>query len=226
MKAIIVGSSGLTGGTLLEWLLQQEFYDEVITLSRKRSNHLPSSPKHTDVILDLWDEQALNEYMKGDHLFICTGTTQAKTPNKEEYFKIEHDLPLLLSKVAYNNNVKKVLVVSALGAHRESKFFYNRGKGLMEQDIEALGGDCYFVQPALIGGNRDEKRPFERTWKKVQAVIDPLLVGPLKKYRTIHPLEIAKSMVYLAHYGYDQRRVESPTLKLLAKQIDDVRDRT
>ncbi|WP_405370236.1 NAD-dependent epimerase/dehydratase family protein [Nonlabens sp. Asnod2-A12] len=214
---IIIGATGLTGTALVSQLLEDEKYDRIITLSRKQitNNH----PKHENHIADLFDPQTYQEQLKGDHLFICTGTTQSKTPDKEEYYRIEHDLPLQVAQVALKNGVSKVVAISALGASPDSKFIYNRGKGDMERDIEALGfQESYFVQPALIGGKRDEKRLFESAMKKIQKLIDPLLFGFLKKYRTIEPETIASSMIYVAINGYDKVRIESDELKTVVSR--------
>lgn len=216
-RAVIVGATGLTGTYVLNLLLEDEDYVEVVTLSRKRINN--KHPKHKNYLADLFDPETYAENLQGDHLFICTGTTQAKTPDKDEYYRIEHDLPLQVSRTALKNGLSKVIVISALGADPESRFSYNRGKGEMERDIEALGfNESYFVQPALIGGNREEKRTFEAAWKKFQKVLDPMLVGFLKKYRTIHPKTISQAMIYIAKNGYKTSRIESDELKQIAQK--------
>ena len=216
-RAVVVGATGLTGSFLLDLLLEDDDYVEVVTLSRKRI--INKHPKHTNYLADLFDPETYAENLLGDHLFICTGTTQAKTPDKEEYYRIEHDLPLQVSKTALDNGMSKVVAISALGADPDSRFSYNRGKGEMERDIEALGfNEAHFVQPALIGGDRDEKRTFEAAWKKFQKVIDPLMVGFLRKYRTIHPKTIAQAMIYVAKYGYEKSRIESDELKQIAQK--------
>ncbi|MGJ8683235.1 MAG: NAD-dependent epimerase/dehydratase family protein [Nonlabens sp.] len=214
-SAVVIGATGLTGSKLVELLFENEQYERVITLSRKRTklNHR----KHESHIVDLFDPTTYAEFLKADHLFICTGTTQAKTPEKEKYYRIEHDLPVQVAQVALENGVKKVIAISALGADPESRFMYNRGKGEMERDIEKLGfQEAYFVQPALIGGEREEQRKFESAWKKFQKLIDPLLIGYLKKYRTIEPETIAQSMIYIAVNGYEKFRIESDELKVIA----------
>lgn len=220
--AILIGATGLTGGFLLSELLDHKRYDRVITLSRKRIKK--QHHKHENHVVDLFDPSSYCDFVKGDHLFICTGTTQAKTPDKKTYYAIEHDLPVAVARHALQNGCGIVVAISALGASPSSRFFYNRGKGEMERDIEALGYEqCYFVQPALIGGVRDEHRPFERFWKKAQAILDPLLVGRFKKYRTIHPIDIAQSMVYVALYKYTTTRIPSDELKRLAARYKDMK---
>jgi len=216
LKAVVIGATGLTGSHLLTQLLEDRRYDEVVTLSRKRTNI--KHPKLLEFEVDLFDPVTYETHLIGDHLFICTGTTQAKTPDTQEYYRIEHDLPLTVSRVALKNNVSTVVAISALGADPNSRFNYNKGKGDMERDIEQLGFEhAYFVQPALIGGDRDEKRTFERLWVKVQSVIDPLLFGGLKKYRTIEPETIAKAMIEVAVNSYPKTRIESDELKNIAE---------
>ena len=210
--AVIIGATGLVGSSLLQQLITDSRYDEVITLSRKRipDNH----PKHDNFTADLFVPATYRDTLKGDHLFICTGTTKDKTPDPEEYYRIEHDLPLQVSKTALEKGIKTVVVVSALGADPDSRFSYNKGKGAMERDIEQLGFEhTYFVQPAIIGGERNEKRTFESMWKSFQKVIDPLLVGGLRKYRTIHPATISQAMIEVAVNGYPKKRIESDELK-------------
>jgi len=215
LTAVVTGATGLVGSTLLAQLLGDSRYDVVITLSRKR---IPDShPKHHNHLADLFDPTTYSGQLKGDHLFICTGTTKADTPDNEEYYRIEHDLPLTVSQTALKNGVKTVVAISALGADPESRFSYNRGKGAMERDIADLGfKHAYFVQPALIGGEREEKRTFENLFKSVQKLIDPLLMGRLKKYRTIHPYTIAQAMINIAVNDYPETRIESDKLKVLA----------
>ena len=130
-RAIVIGATGLTGSKLVELLYENEQYDRVITLSRKgtRLHHR----KHESHLVDLFDQRTYQQHLKGDHLFICTGTTQAKTPDATEYYKIEHDLPLHVSQAALKNGISKVIAISALGANPNSCFMYNRGKGEMER---------------------------------------------------------------------------------------------
>ncbi len=215
MKAVIIGASGLTGSHLLAQLLAMEQVSGVITLSRKRilNNH----PKHTGHEVDLLDPATYREYLQGSHLFICTGTTKAKTPDDAAYLRIEYELPVTVAQQALQNGFTSVIAISAMGANPHSRILYNRGKGMMERDIAVLGfKECYFAQPALIGGDRAESRPLERFFVKLQRLLDPLLVGSLEKYRLIEPETIAAAMIYVAIHGYSSSRLANDTLKVLA----------
>ena len=79
--ALIIGATGLTGTILRSQLLEDASYDKVVTLSRKQIQN--THPKHVNHLADLFDPITYMEYLKGDHLYICTVTTQAKTPDKK-----------------------------------------------------------------------------------------------------------------------------------------------
>ncbi|WP_411766251.1 NAD(P)H-binding protein [Winogradskyella sp. A3E31] len=196
--ALILGSTGLTGGWLLKLLLNDARYSE-IRLFNRNSIEI-SHPKITEYIVDLMDLESHKDTFEADEVFCCIGTTKTKTPDKELYTKIDYGIPVTASKLCKANKIKTFVVMSSLGANPKSSVFYNRTKGKMEddvlkQDIE----NTYIVQPSLIGGEREEKRIGESIGKILMKVIRPFLFGPLKKYRIIHPQTIAKAIISLAN---------------------------
>ncbi|EHQ27333.1 NAD-dependent epimerase/dehydratase family protein [Mucilaginibacter paludis] len=192
-KAVIVGASGLIGGELLNILLQNTDYQEVISISRKE---LPIN--HTKLVqlvisfdeLDKWSAS-----INGHVLFCCLGTTAKKTPDLIEYRKIDHDHPVKLAQLAHLNGIKQYHLVSALGANANSAGFYLKTKGETERDIEKIPFKTVQIyQPSLLTGNRQEKRLMERIAIAAMKVIDPLLIGGLSKYRSIPAITVARAM--------------------------------
>ncbi|WP_324719660.1 NAD(P)H-binding protein [Salinimicrobium sp. HB62] len=213
--AIILGATGLTGGELLNRLLKDVRYKKIKLFSRSAIGL--KNEKIEEHLIDLFELEKYAEDFQADEVHCCIGTTQAKTPDDETYHKIDYGIPVTAAKLAKENNIGRFLVISALGAHVNSKFFYNRTKGEMERDVLALGiPETYILQPSLIAGRREEKRPFEAAWKKVMSVGNHLLVGPLKKYRSIHAGVIADAMVYLANNKYSVIRIESDEIREIA----------
>ena len=53
----------------------------------------------------------------------------------------------------------------------------------------------YLYQPSLLTGNRATHRFAEQIAEKVMRVINPLLVGSLKKYRSIAAESVALAML-------------------------------
>lgn len=214
--AIILGATGLTGGELLRKLLEDERYDKIKLFSR--SSIGVKNDKIEEHLIDLFELEQHADSFKADEVYCCIGTTQAKTPDEDTYHKIDYGIPVTAAKLAKQNEIPRFLVISALGADIESRFFYNRTKGEMERDVLAQGiAEAYIFQPSLIAGNREEKRPFEAAWKNVMSVGNHLLVGPLKKFRSIHAGKIADAMVYVANNKYSGTRIKSGEIREIAE---------
>lgn len=217
--AIILGATGLTGGILLKKLLQDNGYSKVIVFTRRSVGF--QNAKLEEHIVDLFELEKYAELFKADEVFCCVGSTKAKTPNEEVYKKVDYGIPFSAAKLCKRNDIPKLLIISALGADPDSRFFYNRTKGEMERDVLSEKPEgTYIFQPSLIGGERDEKRLFEAAWKKFMKLGDHILLGPLKKYRSIHPEEIADGMIRVAKNGYSEARIESDEIKQIAEKAE------
>lgn len=196
--AIILGASGLTGGLLLEKLINDDRYDTIKLFSRSRIEGLPNKV-HQNIGNLLKLDQFKNEFT-ADEVYCCIGTTAKKTPDKKRYKDIDYGIPVAAAKLAKENGISTYLVVSAMGANKKSKVFYNRTKGEMEQDVVNQGiPNTSILRPSLIGGQRDEQRMLEKIGLVVFKAIQPLFFGPLKKYKIINAETIAQAMVNLAN---------------------------
>jgi uncharacterized protein YbjT (DUF2867 family) len=192
-KAIIVGASGLIGSNLLNVLLQQPGYGEVLIVVRKE---LPLQHKKlTQLVIDFGRPDAYAKSITGDAIFCCLGSTRKKTPDLTDYRRIDHDYPLQLAKIALKNKIGQYHLVSAIGANASSSNFYTKMKGETEDDIKKVGlPSLHIYQPSLIMGDRKERRLAERFFMGLMKIIDPLLIDGLKKYRSIPAATIAMAM--------------------------------
>jgi uncharacterized protein YbjT (DUF2867 family) len=192
-KAVIAGASGLIGSELLQLLLQSQQYDEVLALVR---NEMPVS--HKKLLQLVVDFDRLEEYkasITGHAVFCCLGSTRSKTPDLSIYRKIDHDYPVILAQIARQNNIPHYHLVSAIGASSKSSNFYTKLKGQTEDDIQQIDiQSLHIYQPSLLTGNRKEFRLAEKIATIAMKVIDPLLIGPLKKYRSIPAVTVAQAM--------------------------------
>ena len=192
-KAIIAGASGLIGGFLVEVLLQSHEYQDVVVLVRKE---LPlRHPKLKQVLVDFGALSQFEDEITGHALFSCLGSTRKKTPDLPVYRKIDHDYPLQLAQLAFKNGIPQYHFVSSMGANAASKNFYTKMKGETENDLKDVGLNCLHIyRPALLTGNRHEKRAGERFLFGLFKLIDPLLIGGLRKYRSIPAATVASAM--------------------------------
>lgn len=192
-KAVIAGASGLIGSHLLDMLLQSDYYTEVLALVRKE---LPiDNKKLVQLVVDF---DKLTEYqvsITGHAVFCCLGSTRKKTPDMAIYRKIDYEYPLRLAQIAQENNVKHYHLVSALGADSKASNFYTKMKGETEEAIKQVGIKCLHIyEPSVLTGDRKESRPTERFIIGLMKIINPLLIGGLKKYRSIPAETVARAM--------------------------------
>ena len=214
--AIILGATGLTGGILLDKLIDDPRYRKIKVFSR---NHVQKSDKIEEYLIDLFELEKVADLFTADEVYCCIGTTQKKTPDNDTYRMIDFGIPATAAKLSRKNKIGTFQVISAMGADEKSRFFYNRVKGEMEGAVlEQNISNTYILQPSLIGGNRQESRPFEFIWKKIMSVGDYLLVGSLKKYRSIHPETIVNAMIYLANNNYRSGRITSDEIREIAER--------
>ena len=196
-SAILFGASGLVGYSLLTQLLDHPGYDKVTIVVRK-----PLPIKHSKLIMIIGDYAALpglKDQIRADDVFIALGTTKKKTPDQNEYYRVDHDYPVLAASIAKENGARSVLLVSAIDANANSKIFYVRTKGEVEADIIALGFEhTYIFRPSMLVGDRKESRPAERLFIGLFAVINPLLRGSWKRYRSIKVKDLAAAMINAA----------------------------
>ncbi|MEE2773083.1 MAG: NAD(P)H-binding protein [Bacteroidota bacterium] len=213
--AIILGATGLTGGVLLDLLLKDERYEQIKLFTRSRTGL--KNPKIEEYLIDLFEMEQFKNLFQADEVYCCVGTTQKKTPDKDTYRQIDFGIPATAAKMAAENGIEAFLVISAMGANQNSRIFYNRTKGEMEGAVlDAKISKTHILRPALISGDREESRPAEFFGKKLMQALNPLLRGKLKKYRSIHPKEIAKSMIFLANHHFDKKILESDEIKDIA----------
>ncbi|UKJ07807.1 NAD(P)H-binding protein [Solitalea lacus] len=195
--AIIIGASGLIGSDLLNLLLNNDKFNQITVIVRK-----PIPIHHPKIIQLVIDFTKISDYaneLKGNCVFCCIGSTQKKAGTKEKYELIDRIYPREIGKIALQNGAKHFLLVSAMGANNNSRIFYNKLKGLTEQDINELGYEAVSIfRPSLLVGQREENRPGEKLGIWIMKWLNNVLIGKLAKYRSIKTKDVAKAMTTIA----------------------------
>jgi uncharacterized protein YbjT (DUF2867 family) len=197
MKALIAGATGLVGSHLLRILIDDPEYEQVWVLTRRSVN--TGHKKIREIISDF---QHLSDSLKevdAKHVFCCLGTTMKKAGSRQAFRKVDFEYQRELAQIMFSKNAEKFLLVSAIGASKNSIFFYNRVKGEVEDAIRHLGFPALFIfRPSLLLGDRKEERIGEDMAKKIYRYIDWTFLGPFKKYKGIPAETVAVSMHEMA----------------------------
>ena len=111
---------------------------------------------------------------------------------------MDHDIPLRLAEQCSRYQVGFHLM-SSIGADAGSSNFYLKTKGETEEDLKRADlPNLYIYRPSVLLGPRRESRPGEKIGKFLTLLLYPFLLGPLKKYRAIHVVKVAKAMIHNA----------------------------
>lgn len=196
-NALVVGGTGLIGGYLVEYLLKDAEYHEIVVLTRKE---FPQ--QHYKLDKRLVDFEKLESALQGvqAHDVYCTlGTTIRKAGSQEGFRKVDFEYPLRTAAAALKLGAKRFLVVSSIGADASSSNFYLRTKGELEGALRVEGfGGLLIFRPSILLGQRSEFRLGERIAHAAMQTTSPLMIGPLARYRAIHASSVASAMITAA----------------------------
>lgn len=217
---MLAGATGLVGAQALELLLQGSEWTVCVPARRdigKRHARLQLA------VGDLGDAATLaridRELPDLDAFACAIGTTLKKAGSAAAFAAIDRDLVLALAGLARRRGARHAAVVSSVGASPRSSNLYLRVKGEMEAGIEALGFErCDFLQPGLLLGQRDEHRSGERIAQWLAPVYNPLLRGPLRRYRAVDASAVARALVaLLGEAGTGTRRWDNAGIESLER---------
>ena len=206
--ALLFGSSGLIGGHLLNQLIQNNNYSKIKIFVRSELEI--NNPKVEIIKIDFNNLENHIEDIKGDDCFFCIGTTKQNSPDKNEYQRVELEIPKEIAQIAKSNLVNSFIFVSALYANPKSSGNYVRFKGMVEEELKRLNfPKLALMRPSFLMGDRKEKRVSEKIGIFVFKLLSPLLLGPLKKMRPIHSETVAKAMIRAANENLEKNIFES-----------------
>ena len=194
--AFVVGATGFVGQYLVQELLSDEAYEQVITFTRRKMTL--SHPKLTQQIAS-FEELSAAHFTGVDDVFCCLGTTIQKAGSKEAFRQVDYEYPVKVATFAKEAGVRHFLIISAMWASPTSRSFYTKTKGEMEASLTALQlPRLSIVRPSLLTGARTELRVGEKVSEGIFKLITPLLCGSLRKMRPIAGETVARALNEIA----------------------------
>ena len=194
-KIILAGATGLVGGELARILAASEH--EVHIIGRRALESLPSSVRQHVAPTEDWP--ALITQISAETAISCLGTTMKVAGSKEAFAAVDLGLVLSFATAAKKVGAEQLIAVSSAMAQADSSNFYLKTKGQAEQGILSLGFDrADFMRPGLLRGERGGVfRAGEAIGMLVSPLTDMLLMGSLRKYRSISAHAVAQAMANL-----------------------------
>ncbi len=206
--ALVFGSSGLIGRHLLYQLIKNDNYNMIKLFVRSETSI--NEPKIKIIKTDFNYLENYIEDIKGDDCFFCIGTTKQNSPDKNEYQKVELDIPKKVAQIARTNSVNSFIFISSIYANPKSSGDYVKFKGLVEEELKKLNfSNLGILRPSFLMGDRKENRAGEKIGIVIFRLLSPLLLGPLKKMKPINSEKVAKAMIKIANENLEKTVFES-----------------
>jgi uncharacterized protein YbjT (DUF2867 family) len=190
MKALIIGATGATGKDLLGLLLNDPDYEEVVIFVRRHTGI--AHPKLKEVLTDFDKLGEVSDAITGDILFSCLGTTLKAAGSKENQWHIDYEIPLEFAQIARRNGVAQMVLLSAYGASPQSKVFYSKIKGELEEKAKALAFEKLIIfKPGLL-----LRENTDRLGERISASAIQFLnsLGLIKKFRPLPTSTLAEKL--------------------------------
>ena len=206
--AIVFGSTGLIGGHLVNQLIQDNYYTKIKIFVRSQTSI--NNEKVEVINIDFNNLGNHKTEITGDDCFFCIGTTKQNSPDKNDYKKVELDIPKEIAQIAKANSVKSFIFISSIYANPNSSGNYVKFKGLVEEELKRLNfSKLGILRPSFLMGKRKENRVGEKIGIFAFSVLSPLLFGPFKKMRPISSENVAKAMIKIANSNLEKTVFES-----------------
>lgn len=189
--ALVIGANGATGTPLVLKLLEDPDFSCVKIFVRR--NVSLNHPKLKIHVIDFEHLDTYRELISGDVLFSALGTTIKDAKTKEAQKKVDYDYQYQFAKIAKENGIYSLILVSSTGANPHDKFFYYRLKGELDRDVKNLSFSqtLIFRPPLLI--RPYSTRSTERLLVRVFTFLNQL--GLFKSQTPLKVEDLAQSMI-------------------------------
>ncbi|MEO7937352.1 MAG: NAD(P)H-binding protein [Burkholderiaceae bacterium] len=193
---MVAGATGLVGREVLAVLSADRHTRTIHVVGRRAPTGLPSQAGVRFEVHTV-DFAQLPALPAVDDVYIALGTTIAVAGSEQAFRAVDHDAVLALARAARLAGARRLAVVSAMGANRRSRVFYDRVKGETEAALGALGYETLVIaRPSLLIGHRDAlgqpARRGESLGQWVMAALRPVIPA---NYRAITARDVATAMV-------------------------------
>jgi len=134
--ALVIGATGASGQEIVKFLLKDPIYDTVKIFVRRKVDS--TNMKLNVNVIDFSQLHLYKDLIKGDILFSALGTTLKDAGTKEKQFLVDYTYQYDFAKIASENGVDTLSLISSIGANKKSFFFYPKIKGKLEESIKLL----------------------------------------------------------------------------------------
>lgn len=193
--AIVIGATGLVGNALVLQLLNSPHFGHVLVFTRRSLGI--THEKLQEHVINFDKPHLWKQWVKGDVFFSCLGTTLRQAGSKDAQYRVDYHYQFAMASIAAENKVPAYILVSSVGADSNTRLFYTRMKGQLEEGVSQLPFiQTAIIRPGALYGGRKQTRPGEIIGVGLLKVFN--VVGLFRKYRPITGKQVASAMIQIA----------------------------
>lgn len=182
----MLGATGAVGNQAALVLAKNSAVNTLTLLGRNPVENLVGDNIHQHKV-DIFSPSSYESLIDGHNTAICTlGVGQPSKISKEDFVKIDKNAVLDFARACKKSGVSHFELLSSVGASSSSNSFYLRTKGELEDALQALEFErLSLFQPSMIITPTNRYGLSQAFVLAVMPLLDPVFIGPLKKYRSI-----------------------------------------
>lgn len=199
LRVLVVGATGLIGGNVLS-IGGAEPRVRMLAVAR-RETVTPVGTRVETMVADPNDWSQAIRTLRPQVVINALGTTWRRSGQSEEKFRaVDVDLVLDVARAAKAAGSVDFIHVSSVGAAASSSNFYLKTKGEVEKTLIGFKfRRLDILRPGLLRGQRShDRRPKERLAIAASPLVDAVLHGTARQYRSIKAEQVALASIGLA----------------------------
>jgi len=194
---LLAGSTGFLGNNILKELGFNK--SPTLALGRREIPNLPDKSQELLINFENLDQLSLSNI---NHVYLSLGYPLIyynvlglmSASLKKDFFLVDFTYQLEIAKIAKKAGAKNISLISAVAADSNSWNYYLKTKGMLEEEIIKLGFESTNIfQPGHLTGNKF--RLDILLADAISIILDPFLIGPLKKFRSIPAKKLSVAVV-------------------------------
>ncbi|MEM6989992.1 MAG: NAD(P)H-binding protein [Myxococcota bacterium] len=196
-RVVMMGSTGAVGGHAAAGLAGLPEVARLTLLGRRPTEGVAGDgvEQHT---VDALDPPTYAAHLEGHDAAVCTlGVGEPSKVDRDTFVRIDKQAVLDFARGCREAGVRHFELLSSVGTDAQSRSFYLRCKGELEDGLRALNFDrLSLFHPSMILTPHNRYGWTQGLTLRVWPWLNPLLMGPLRKFRGVPVATLGLSMAY------------------------------
>ena len=186
LKIVMLGATGAVGSEVVNALSGEPRLEKLTLLGRRELPGL-SQKNIEQHCIDVMKPDSYQALTNGHQCAICTlGIGEPSKASKEDFLRIDKQAVLDFATLCRQSGVEHFQLLSSVGADAQSRSFYLRSKGELNEALRALNFKrLSLFQPSMIITPHNRYGVSQAVTLAVWPTLSRVMLGPLSKLRGI-----------------------------------------